>query len=942
MAIPFVGRDAELATLVDLVRRGHDAHAPAIAIVSAEPGRGKTRLLAETIALLPDVRTIRLAGFEPMEPIALGAASELLRGLSTVPVEGPILAALVHGGSTDLHSEPLRVFEAAHRALARLGPLRLTIDDLQWVDRPSLALIDYLIRAAESRRLRLTVLATGRPSAALTTFASRIENELPADRRVTLELGPLTRDAGSTLALAIDPRLTAGAAADLWRRSTGSPFWLELLARSPSGGDQSTAIGERLRGLGRDAARLLAALSVAGRPIGVEALDDLLGWPERRVVGAAHELVTIGLAVESVGGLRPVHDLIREAALNELPQAERRRLEGRLADAIERDANDDVLQLREALVHQHAAGRPSSALALRLVTARQSRLLNVEDLQFLVTLSDEMEPGRAEQVGLDQGLATLAAHAGALSLAIERWTRVATHAPDPTTRQEAQVGAAQAAYQAGRGEAVNDWLDRATREAPVGPEMSIRIDAIRADTLLWIDHESLEGSRVANRAVESAERLIRSAGGLAELPLESRRAYLSALEAAGDGALQLGHADEIVRLAEATVRVAGQIDDEAAIAALNRAAFANRPLGRMVEAERLSRRAWDESRRLILPSAMVEAGHSLSRTLRDLGRVEEAHRIAVETVEIESRLQNPSRRWGNAPNVLHVIELCLQDPVAGLDRIREDARLERDPHYRLAVHQEIATWLARTVGARAAAEIVTELDAAQADSLLARCPRCAVELTFTAAALLARIGHVDRAAELMTPDAVDLPEGHVLRWVRMTRARAELALARGDHPTATELLGAVVERLSKAGLLEDLVWSWLDLGRANLTVDRDAAVAAFAKAADLAETIGAPTHGRIASRALRGLGIRTWRRRATAIGRTLPGNALGRLSEREREVAALVADGRSNREIAASFEISPKTVERHLTNMLAKLGVRNRTELATLVRSGPVRDFPDE
>ena len=941
MAVPFVGRDAELAMLVALVRHGHDAHAPAIAIVSGEPGSGKTRLLAETIAQLPAVRTIRLAGFEPMEPIALGAAGELLRGLSAVPVEGPVLAALVHGGSTDLHAEPVRVFEAAHRALIRLGPLRLTIDDLQWVDRPSLALIDYLVRAAESRRLRLTVLAAGRPSAALTTFASRIENELPPDRRARHELAPLTRAAGSTLALAIDPRLTAVAAADLWRRATGSPFWLELLARSSGGDDPSTAIGERLRGLGRDDARLLAALSVAGRPISVEDLGGLLGWPARRVIGAAHDLLTIGLVVESVGGLRPVHDLIREAALNELPQGERRRLEGRLADAIERDANDDVLQLREALVHQHAAGRPSPALAQRLVGARQSRLLSVEDLQFLTTLSDEMEPGRAEQVGLDQGLATLAAHAGALSLAIDRWTRVATHAPDPTTRQDARVGAARASYLAGQSEAVHDWLDRATREGPVGPELSIRIDAIRADALLWLDHESLDGSRMAGRAVESAERLISSAGGLAELRLESRRAYLSALEAAGDGALQLGLADEIVRLAEATVRVAGQIDEEAEIAALNRAAFANRPLGRAVEAERLSRRAWDGSRRLILPSAMVEAGHSLSRTLRDLGRVGEAHRIAVETVEIESRLQNPSRRWGNALNVLHAIELCLRDPVPGLDRIREDARLERDPHYRMAVHQDIATWLARTAGPQAAADIVTELDAAEADSLLARCPRCAVELTLTSVALLARVGRVDRAADLMTTQAIEPPEGYLLRWVRTTRARAEIALARGDHPTATGLWGEVVDRLLQAGLLEDLVWAWLDLGRANLTGDRDAAVAAYIRAADLAERIGAPTHSRIARRALRGLGVRTWRRRPTVGGRPTTRDLIT-LSDREREVAELVAGGHSNREIGDSLDISPKTVERHLTNVLSKLGIRNRTELATLVRAGPVRDSPDE
>jgi DNA-binding NarL/FixJ family response regulator len=56
------------------------------------------------------------------------------------------------------------------------------------------------------------------------------------------------------------------------------------------------------------------------------------------------------------------------------------------------------------------------------------------------------------------------------------------------------------------------------------------------------------------------------------------------------------------------------------------------------------------------------------------------------------------------------------------------------------------------------------------------------------------------------------------------------------------------------------------------------------------------------------------------------------LSRRELEVARLVTEGASNPEIAAQLFLSRKTVERHVSNALAKVGARNRTELAHKLR----------
>jgi DNA-binding NarL/FixJ family response regulator len=58
---------------------------------------------------------------------------------------------------------------------------------------------------------------------------------------------------------------------------------------------------------------------------------------------------------------------------------------------------------------------------------------------------------------------------------------------------------------------------------------------------------------------------------------------------------------------------------------------------------------------------------------------------------------------------------------------------------------------------------------------------------------------------------------------------------------------------------------------------------------------------------------------------------LSSLTERELEVARLAASGERNRDIAKTLFLSPKTVERHVTNALRKVGARNRTELAGML-----------
>jgi DNA-binding CsgD family transcriptional regulator len=91
------------------------------------------------------------------------------------------------------------------------------------------------------------------------------------------------------------------------------------------------------------------------------------------------------------------------------------------------------------------------------------------------------------------------------------------------------------------------------------------------------------------------------------------------------------------------------------------------------------------------------------------------------------------------------------------------------------------------------------------------------------------------------------------------------------------------------------------------------------------------------------LGAQVWadraRRELRAAGETVHGRerrAVDELTPQELQIAREVAQGRTNREVAARFFLSPRTVEFHLGNVFAKLGIRSRTELARLPLADPV------
>jgi serine/threonine protein kinase len=470
----FVGRTAELA---ELRRAFADTLAgqTATLLIQGESGVGKTALarhfLGSVKALHADAVVLQARCYEresvPFKAFdgIVDALSQYMVSLSDadaavlLPVNAALLATVFpvlrrvrvmakaprpRHDVLDPQQLRMRVFGAVRELLTRLAdrrPLILVVDDFQWADADSMALLEELTRQPEGPGLLLVLIATVRAAAPERDDEDEHENiavELGA-RRVRLSaLGPVeARRLATILARrqGADPSLAEAIAAD----ANGHPLFIDELVRHatsqgarPAPVHLDAALQDRIALLDPQERRLLELVAVAGGRLTQETAARASAMPpiefDKRLASlrVAHMVMTKG--ERRSDAVEPYHDRVRRAVLASLDEQARREHHEQLALALEASGRADP----EALAtHWRGAGEVAHAAKYAgLAADRAARALAFDRAAafYRVALELRSSHGDAQTRALQVKLAEALVNAGRGAEAAEVYLAAASGA----------------------------------------------------------------------------------------------------------------------------------------------------------------------------------------------------------------------------------------------------------------------------------------------------------------------------------------------------------------------------------------------------------------------------------------------------------------------------------------------------------------------------------
>ncbi len=360
---PMVGRDADLKALEEAWSRAA-AGTPTYAVLTGEPGIGKSRLAAELVAVT------RAAGAR----VAVGRCSQDDGAPALWPwrqVLDELGAELPHTDGDD--AAQFAAFERIAqtvREAAREEPLVVGIDDLHWADGCSLRVLRLLAETAETERL--LVLTTWRDNPEPTGGLADVAETLARRHAVRRELTGLpSEDVAEVFATVARNRPNAEQAEALHERTDGNPFYVVEYARlAGERADLSHLLTEeqppagvhevltrRLGRLPEETVSTLRTAAVIGRRFDAPTLAAAARVDEDDLLDVVEPAEAAGLVREvGLGRFTFAHALVRDTLVSGLSASRRARVHARVAEALE----DRPDRAGERAVHWQAAG-PSYA-----------------------------------------------------------------------------------------------------------------------------------------------------------------------------------------------------------------------------------------------------------------------------------------------------------------------------------------------------------------------------------------------------------------------------------------------------------------------------------------------------------------------------------------------------------------------------------------------------
>jgi DNA-binding CsgD family transcriptional regulator len=933
---PLIGRDAECARLRAAIERAVDGSG-SVALLSGEAGVGKTRLATE-VAEASDALVLRgagsQAGTEPHAPL-VGALRAYLRdapdGLSTCgPLRGhlaivlPELGDAADGGD---RATMVEAFRCAFATVASRGPTVVILDDLHWSDDATLEVLGAL--APSLRDIPLLVVAAYR------------SDELPRGhslRRLRAEL----RRAGDLEELALEPLDGPGSAAVAERvlgapvspalarvihdRTQGIPFFVEELAaaleagalvRTGEGGVELVDTGRlpvpdtvrdavlmRTAQLSSDARAAAEVAAVAGEAFDVELVAELAA--ERGLL----ELLDCGLVVDGEPGRAAFrHALVRDALYEDVAWLRRRTLHRRIAERLERGDGPSVELATHWLgARDESRGRAALLRAVDDFCAAHAYRDAARAGREALDLWPDNERGEQRVAALER-YARCAELAGELAESARAWRELVALSGSPGRAHSnlARVYSLQGDRERATAERLAAADCFAARDQP-GDAAAERLsaaahlqssgnharavalartagdEAIRADRIdLRARALGLEGSALAKRGdFDDGVATIRSGLSLAlehDLTAEAADVY-QRLGTAFETAADYEGARDALTSALGLCETGGSASTEQTCVACM--AYVLREMGDWQHSAELCADLLAAQR--VPPGTRVVADGVLGAIHGFGGDLRAARPLLVSSLETARRLDVLSMFVDAAAGLAWIEHVAGADDAA-LEHCRsllERWRRSQDHHY--------AIW-----GLRLAASLF----AAAGDGAGTRA--CA-----------------DALAQIATHS------GHPYALAALASALGESALLDGDARTAADQLTRAVDLHD--GLCVPFERAQIGL-RAGVALaaagERELALDQLGDAYRVARRLGARPLVTRAAAEVDALGESVEQRLGR---RAAAGHEGGGLTRRELEVMRLVAVGRTNREIAGTLYLSPRTVDMHVRNILGKLGCRSRLE----------------